>query len=167
MKKLTGTLRQRIDEAIRLTRSAVNDEQCTCFCKFYAEAGEELLPAAISFYRNYGNCFKKHCFVFENSGYNKEFVFDFYFDLPSPNHEKVGRLQWAIENKNTISEYAEQKVCPLGEFGFYYPSTVYIGTDGILYCVHEYEYKIRVFKTVEALLEFELLAHIPIGIVDI
>lgn len=167
MKKLTGSLRQRINEAIQLTHSAVDDEQCACFCKFYAEAGEEQLPAAMSFYRNYGNCFKKLCFVFENPGYNKEFVFEFYSDLPYPNHEGVGRLQRAMEDKKAIVEYAKQKVCPVGDFGFYYPATVYVGADGILYCVYEYEDKIRVFKTVEALLEFELLSHIPAGIVDI
>ncbi len=29
----------------------------------------------------------------------------------------------------------EQEVCPIGEIGYYYPAEVFVGGNGLLYCV--------------------------------
>lgn len=34
---------------------------------------------------------------------------------------------------------AGTEVSPVGIIGYYYPATVYVAENGMLYCVHEYE----------------------------
>lgn len=57
-------------------------------------------------------------------------------------------------------------VSPVGIIGYYYPATVYVAENGMLYCVHEYEYEsdVRVFADVEEILAYELQVHRPIRI---
>lgn len=54
-------------------------------------------------------------------------------------------------------------VSPVGIIG-YYPATVYVAENGMLYCVHEYESDVRVFADVEEILADELQVHRPIRI---
>lgn len=55
-------------------------------------------------------------------------------------------------------------VSPVGIIGYYYPATVYVAENGMLYCVHEYESDIRAFADVEEILAYELEMHRPIRI---
>ncbi len=59
---------------------------------------------------------------------------------------------------------AGTEVSPVGIIGYYYPATVYVAENGILYCVHEYESDVRVFADVEEILADELQVHRPIRI---
>ena len=56
------------------------------------------------------------------------------------------------------------EVSPVGIIGYYYPATVYVAENGMLYCVHEYESDVRVFADVEEILAYELQVHRPIRI---
>lgn len=56
---------------------------------------------------------------------------------------------------------AGTEVLPVGIIGYYYPATVYVAEDGMLYCVHEYESDVRVFADVEEILADELQVHRP------
>ena len=59
---------------------------------------------------------------------------------------------------------AGTEVSPVGIIGYYYPATVYVAENGMLYCVHEYESDVRVFADVEEILAYELQVHRPIRI---
>ena len=37
----------------------------------------------------------------------------------------------------------EQEVCPIGEIGYYYPAEVFVGGNGLLYCVYSYQDEIE------------------------
>ena len=37
----------------------------------------------------------------------------------------------------------EQEVCPIGEIGYYYPAEVFVGENGLLYCVYSYVTRTR------------------------
>lgn len=55
------------------------------------------------------------------------------------NRKKTCKLQWEIEDKNALVEYAKQRICLIGDFGFYYPASLSTGADGIFYSVHKSE----------------------------
>ena len=40
--------------------------------------------------------------------------------------------------------------------GFYYPPVVYVGKDGLLYCIYEYKEEIDVFTTPEEIIADQL-----------
>lgn len=166
MIELKGSLRERIDDAMRLASETVGSEEWNRFTALYAEAKVMLLSSAEDFYRKYGGAFSQMGFAFEDSGYNKEFVFSFFSDLLVSESEKIQRLREAAEETDRVEKFANQRVCPVAEIGFYYPPVVYIGENALLYCIHDYEDEIRVFATPEEILEYELLAHIPIGLTE-
>lgn len=156
MTELTGTLRQRIDAAMRWNSGAVSHDDVLHFCGVYRAAGIELLPSAMELYKQYGHMFREHALIFEDAGYNGEFVFVFYSDLPVSDRKKIRTLQEALAAMDSVYAFAGQQTCPIGEIGFYYPPIVYIGEDGTLYCVHDYEDEIRVYGTPEDIMEYEL-----------
>ncbi len=59
---------------------------------------------------------------------------------------------------------AKQKVCPVAQIGYYYPADVYIGEDGLLYCLYEFKEEIEVFHTPSEILESYLKNNNPVGI---
>ena len=50
--------------------------------------------------------------------------------------EQLRELGWAANAIGDVKEFAGQDVCPVAEIGYYYQPDVYIGEDGILYCVY-------------------------------
>ena len=68
------------------------------------------------------------------------------------------------ESVRTRLPTAGTGVSPVGIIGYYYPATVYVAENGMLYCVHEYESDVRVFADVEEVLAYELEMHRPIRI---
>ena len=48
--------------------------------------------------------------------------------------------------------------------GFYYPPVVYVGEDGLLYCVYEYKEEIDVFTKPEEIIADQLSNHMPVAL---
>ncbi|EJP19495.1 hypothetical protein HMPREF1142_2317 [Peptostreptococcaceae bacterium AS15] len=166
MLKLKGSLRQRIDTAMSIANVPVNIEDLNSFVELYFKANIKLLSSAKDFYSKYGGAFSRIWFEFEDSAYNKEFIFLFYSNLTISELEKIKRLKDTAMDNDMVEQFAGQEVCPVAEIGFYYPACVFIGENSLLYCIHEYEDEIRIFEKPEDILEYELSAHIPIGLTD-
>ena len=53
MIELNGTLKERVEEAIRLVCTEVTPEEVDNFCALYEKAGIKLFPASIEFFKKY------------------------------------------------------------------------------------------------------------------
>ena len=80
MIELTGTLKERLDEAIRLSYTDVSEEELEHFRSVYEKAKIELLPSAVEFYKQYGGIFRNYYLVLSKPEYNKDIYLDFYTD---------------------------------------------------------------------------------------
>ena len=162
--KLTGTIRERVELALKYAGFPMNADKIEYFRQFYAEADVELTEPALEFCRRYGVLFADTRLIFEDEADEREFYFDFYPELPVPRSDKIRRLQHTMTESGRIGLFAKCGVCPVADIGYYYPATVFVGDDSLLYCIHEYEENIRVYNTMADLLERELAVHEPSGI---
>ena len=146
MIELTGTLKERLDEAIRLTRAEVSEEELAHFREIYRKAKIALLPSAEELYKQYGGVFRKQYLFLDEPRYNRDVYLDFYADSSDSEQEVLRRLDDAMLDIDCVREFARQEVCPVGDVGFYYPACVYVGADGLLYCVFEYKDEIERYR---------------------
>ncbi len=164
--ELTGTKKERIDEAFRLAYTDVNDRQLEHFREIYKKVGILLLPAAERLYKRYGGMFRDHYIELDAPEYNNDIFLFFYADLGEtrwPN-EMERLFEGAMYDIDIVRDFAGQEVCPIGDIGFYYPPVVYVGKDGCLYCVYEYKEEIDVFTTPEEIIADQLSNHIPVAL---
>ena len=59
--ELTGTKKERIDEAFRLAYNEVSNQALEHFREVYEKVGIRLLPSAERLYKQYGGVFRKSC----------------------------------------------------------------------------------------------------------
>ncbi|MBE6908907.1 MAG: hypothetical protein E7474_04790 [Ruminococcaceae bacterium] len=166
MIELTGTLKERLDQAIRLTRVEVSEEKLAHFRAVYRRAGIALLPSAEEFYRQYGGVFRKQYLFLDEPRYNRDVYLDFYADSSDSEGDVLRRLDEAMIDMEQVRDFAKQDTCPVGDIGFYYPACVYVGADGLLYCVFEYKDEIEIHREPSEILEEQLRNHLPVGIDD-
>lgn len=166
MIELTGTLKERLDQAIRLTHAEVSEEELVHFRDIYRKAGIALLPSAEEFYRQYGGVFRKQYLFLDEPRYNRDVYLDFYADGSDSEEEILRRLDDAMIDIDCVREFAKQEVCPVGDVGFYYPACVYVGADGRLYCVFEYQDEIERYHEPSEILAEQLKNHLPVGLDD-
>ncbi len=175
MIELKGTLKEKVEEAVRLVCTEVSEEEVAGFIQLYEKAGVKLLPSAIEFFKQYGGAYRNDYIMLKDPTFNNEIslecfntITDFYYsgnyDPEKTEKDMLRRLEWAMEEIDTVRDFAKQAVCPIGEFGYYYPATVYIGEDGRLYCVYEFQETIDVFNTPAEILESFLGNNPPIGV---
>ena len=166
--ELNGTLRERVDQAVKLSRSDVSEEEIGRFCSVYAEAGIPLLPSAVRFYKTWGGIFRTHRLALSDPLYDRDVSWFFYAgsgNSPQEKKEAIQRLRDAAEfGLEEAREFAQQEVSPLGEFGFYYPPAVYIDPKGKLYCIFEYKEEMEVFLCPEEILASQLGRLMPAGL---
>lgn len=74
------------------------------------------------------------------------------------------RFEEAMYDIDAVREFAGQEVCPIGDIGYYYPTIVYVGEDGRLYCVYEYKEEIDIFETPEEIIADQLSNHMPVAV---
>ena len=163
--QLSGTKIEKLRQAMRLAYTDVSEEELEHFRTVYRENGIILLPTAEEFYRRYGGVFRDHYVILDDPRYNSDLWLCFYADIVSdrwPN-EAATRLEDVMDDIDQVKEFAGQEVCPVGNIGFYYPAVVYVGEDGRLYCVYEYQDEIEVFDTPEEIIA-EQLSYEPVGI---
>ena len=168
MLELTGTLKERLDQAIRLSNAGVTEEQVLHFREVYKKAQIPLLPAAEAFYVKYGGVFKKGYIALADPRYKKEICFGFAADytnsrLSDPERAAFSWLDDAKMDIDDVREFAKQEVCPVGEIGYYYPAEVFVGENGLLYCVYSYQDEIEVFTEPSEILEAYLKYHEVVG----
>ena len=175
MIELKGTLKERIDEALRLVCTPVTEEEVADFCKLYQKANVKLLPSAIDFFRKYGGFYRNSYIILKDATFNKEIslncystITDYYysyaFDPKETEKDMLRRLDWSMDDIDMVREFAKQEVCPIGEIGYYYPADVYISEDGKLYCIFNWTEDIGVFNTPAEILEIYLGNNPPIGV---
>lgn len=164
MIELTGSLKQRIDEAIRLAHTDVSDEELEHFRSLYKKAQIPLLPSAEDFYKHYGGVFRNYYIVLTNPEFNKEVYLNFYADSSNFEKEALRRLDDAMMDIDSVRDFAKQEVCPVGDIGYYYPAVVYVGENGLLYCTYEFKDEIEVFRNPSEILESYLKGNVPVGI---
>ena len=74
------------------------------------------------------------------------------------------RLGNAMRSMKKVREFAQQKVCPVAKIGYFYPADVFVGENGLLYCVYGLYDEIDVFHTPNEILESSLKDNMPVGI---
>ena len=164
--ELTGTKKERIEEAIRLAYTDVSEQEIKHFHEVYEKVGIPLLPAAERLYKRYGGVFRKHYIELDEPVYNNDIILFFYADLAETRwpDEMERRFEEAMYDIDIVREFAGQEVCPIGDIGFYYPPVVYVGKDGRLYCIYEYKEEIDVFATPEEIIADQLSNHMPVAL---
>ena len=147
---LNGSIRERVWQMLSCGGYSRNRKVSSDGCEaLYAKAGVPFLPAARRFYERCGGLFSDCEIIFETGSDSREFYFYLYPDMGEALAAKAA---------------AGTEVSPVGIIGYYYPATVYVAENGMLYCVHEYESDVRVFADVEEILAYELQVHRPIRI---
>ncbi|MBQ6492601.1 MAG: hypothetical protein IJI92_01865 [Erysipelotrichaceae bacterium] len=167
MIRLNGTLKERLDQAIRMSYTGVTSIEFNHFRHIYSTAGIRLLPSAEEFFKHYGGVFRNYYLVLSDPSYNDDFHFDFYADSTDPKEpeeEVLLRLDNAMRSKKKVKEFAQQKVCPVAKIGYFYPADVFVGENGLLYCVYGLHDEIDVFHTPNEILESSLKDNMPVGI---
>ena len=175
MIELKGTLKERIDEALRLVCAPVTEEEVADFCELYQKANVKLLPSAIDLFRKYGGFYRNSYIILKDPTFNKEIslncystITDYYysyaFDPKETEKDMLRRIGWSMDDIDMVREFAKQEVCPIGEIGYYYPADVYISEDGKLYCIFNWTEDIGVFNTPAEILEIYLGNNPPIGV---
>ena len=167
MIRLSGTLMERLDEALRLTNTGVSEESLDRFRRVYDIAQIPLLPSALDFYKAYGGVFREQYLVLRDAIYNGEVFFTFYADLTASQgsaEEALRRLDLAMDDMDEVRKFAKQAVCPVADIGYYYPAAVYVGENGLLYCVYEFQDEIEVFRSPSEIFESYLKGNVPVGI---
>ncbi|OUM60365.1 hypothetical protein PIROE2DRAFT_13869 [Piromyces sp. E2] len=168
MIELHGTVKERFDEAIRLSSTKICEKELDYFRYLYDKAQIPLLPSAEEFYKKYGGVFRHHYLVLSDPTFNREIFFTFYTDYavkPKGSEKKaLTFMEDAMENYGVVKEFAKQDVCPVADIGYYYPPVVYVGENGLLYCVFEYQEEIEVYHTPSEIFAEQLKNNIPIGI---
>lgn len=169
MIELKGTLKERLDEAIRLAYTEVNEEELNHFRSIYEKAQIHLLPSAEAFYRQYGGVFRKHYMVLTNPIYNRDVYLSCYADFvnsrdPDPDMAPLRGLDDVMDFFEEVKDFAKQEICPVAQIGYYYPADVYVGENGLLYCVYEFQDEIEVFHSPSEIMESYLKNNIPVGI---
>ena len=175
MIELTGTLKERVEEAVRLVCTEISQEEIDNFCALYEKAGIKLFSASIDFFKKYGGAYRNSYIVLEDSRYNKEIslhcfdnITDFYYSYKfAPEEiekEALRRLDFAMDSIKEMREFAGVDVHPIAEIGYYYPADVYIGENGKLYCLYEFKDEFEVHDTPAEILEPYLKNNIPIGV---
>lgn len=164
--ELTGTKKERINEAFRLAYTVVSDQELGHFREVYEKVGIPLLPAAERVYKRYGGVFRHHYIELDEPVYNNDIFLFFYADLKDTRwpDEMKRRFEEAMYDIDLVREFAGQEVCPIGDIGFYYPPVVYVGKDGLLYCIYEYKEEIDVFTTPEEIIADQLSNHMPVAL---
>ena len=164
--ELTGTKKERLDEAFRMAYTDVSDNELEHFREVYEKVGIRLLPAAERLYKDYGGVFRNHYINLDAPEYNSDLFLLFYADLGEtrwPN-EIERRFEEAMIDIGVVKEFAGQEVCPVGDIGFYYPPIVYVGENGRLYCLYEYKEDIDIFPTPEEIIADQLSNHMPVSL---
>lgn len=159
MIELQGTLIERLEKAIPLVCADVTNEQVEHFYDIYEQAGIEPSAAALEFFKKYGGAYREKYIVLPDPKYNKAIFFRCY-----GNDEKTNNLDYAMQNIDMVRAVAEQEVCPIALIGFDIPADVYVGENGLLYCLYEFKEEIDIFESPAQILEYYLKNHVPIGV---
>lgn len=159
MIELKGTLTERLEAALSLVCAKVTEEQMEHFRDIYEQAGIKPSDAAAEFFGRYGGAYRENYIMLPDAKYNKAIFVRCY-----GNDSDTGDLEYAMQYMDVIREAAQQEVCPVALIGFDIPADVYIGENGLLYCLYEFKEEIDVFESPAQILEYYLKNSVPIGV---
>ena len=115
MIELSGTLIERLNEAIRLVCTQGSEKEVAGFIALYEKAGIELLPSAIDYFKQYGGAYRNSYIMLTDPKRNKDIslncfdtITDFYyssaFDPVETEKDMLRRLDWAMDDIETVRE---------------------------------------------------------------
>lgn len=158
MTELQGTLIERLEQAVKLVCSEVTDEETERFYEIYEKAGIKPSTSAVEFFKKYGGAYRDNYIMLPDPKRNSDIFFKCYGKYDD------GDLEYAAQYSDIIKEAAKQDVCPIALIGYQSPTDVFIGENGLLYCMYEFKEEIDVFKTPAEILELYLRNDVPIGV---
>lgn len=158
MIELQGTLIERLEQAISLVCSEVTNEEIERFYAIYEKAGIKPSPSAVEFFKKYGGAYRNRHIVLPDPKRNRDIFIKCYGKYED------GDLEYAAQYTDMIEETAEQNVCPIALIGYQSPADVFIGENGLLYCMYEFKEEIDVFRSPAEILELYLRNDVPIGV---
>lgn len=159
MIELQGTLIERLKAALPLLCADVTDEQIAHFRDIYEQAGIRPSAAAEEFFAKYGGAYRDSYLMLPDPKYNAAIFFRCY-----GNDEKTDNLDYAQEFADVVRDAAQQDVCPVALMGFDIPAEVFVGENGMLYCLYEFKEEVDAFESPAQILEYYLKNHVPIGV---
>ena len=167
MKRLSGTIEEKIimmlGEAGWYQGRKVNiDEVTDCFSRFGIELSVKAKDFIAEYYKikeywyfDKAETSRGHDFEFILFPYPKSYctdVKDFMYD------DMAGELE-SVEYKAVKA--CDKNICMIGQIGYYYPASVWIGESGKLFCTHEYDEEVLMFDDVTGLIKHEIAGHEP------
>lgn len=158
MMELQGTLIERLEQAVDMVCAKVTNEEIERFYKIYENAGIKPSLSAVDFFKKYGGAYRDYYIMLPDPKHNTDIFFKCYGKYED------GDLEYAAQYLDMVKEAAKQDVCPVALIGYQSPADVFIGEDGLLYCMYEFKEEIDVFKTPADILETYLRNDVPIGI---
>lgn len=112
----------------------------------------------MEFFRKYGGAYRDSYILLPDPRYNADVFFKCY------GKREDGDLEYAAQYLDMVKQAANQDVCPAALIGYQSPADVFIGEDGLLYCLYEFKEAIDVFRTPAEILESYLRNDVPIGV---
>jgi hypothetical protein len=159
------TLRERIEDMINQGGEVMGrPADISGLRKLYEDEKVPLLPEGERFLKKYAYLFSVMSPSFENEDDDAEFYFDTFDEVRQD--EDNNSLSMAAGRDWRATGVAGCPVTPVGVYGFREPYTVYAGEDGKLYAFKGFNDEVRVFETLEDLLEEALEGHMPMGLDD-
>ncbi len=161
----SGTLREKIKEMMDLAGEVMGrPANIKSLRKLYADEQVPLLPCGERFLARYAYLFSTFAPVFGNEDDDSAFYFDTFDELGDDSPDNY--LKTASSRDWRATTVSGCPVTPVGVYGFREPFTVYAGEDGKLYAFKAFNDEVRIYQTLEELLEEALDGHIPIGLDD-
>lgn len=158
MTELQGTLIERLEQAVNMICSEVTNEEIAHFYEIYEKAGIKPSLSAVEFFKKYGGAYRDNYIMLPNPKHNTDIFLKCYGKYED------GDLKYAAQYLDMIKEMAKQDVCPIALIGYQEPADVFIGENGLLYCMYEFKEEIDVFNTPAEILEYYLRNEVPIGV---
>ena len=156
--KLEGTRRERIIKALEMAGWFVGRQVDISVVEgYYQSKNVQLHQKALEFFREFYG-------LAENwyLGKDPNLSMGSHFEFVLIPHRYSRDDDLDVENWGDWSEYinvkkvAKEKVVLVGDIGYYYPASVWIGESGKIYATHDYDSEVYIFDSVVDLIEHEL-----------
>ena len=106
--ELTGTKKERLDEAFRLAYTDVSNQELDHFREVYEKVGIRLLPTAERLYKQYGGVFRNHYIELDEPIYNNDIILFFYANLVFDTPEEIIADQLSNHMPVALKEYNKE-----------------------------------------------------------
>lgn len=164
--KLSGDKGSRIIQAMKCAGWYPGREvEIAEILEYYQKNGITLFSKAVQFFKEFSGIMANWYIEVENPDFAPDFEFHLFPELESYGMEMSSfmyddvELTVYSEAYLSVRSMTKEPFVMVGEIGYYYPASVWIGESGRLYATHEYDEEVHCYENVFALMEEELLNH--------